>query len=283
MKPHLFVVKTVSACVAFALSLSAGCATKNVKSGTTQCIHPGDRVQVHVTCMLEDGRVIYSSRKEIQENPDTRSSQIFFKPENEGPVDITAGQNTCTVMHGNLKTFEGEVLACLGKDVCTMVPGQKSKVILETREPEGLSEKDRYLNLTKKRRHLKFGTVGEIPFEKQTGRKPVPGTEGPVMPPFSTRVLSVENKQVKLEIMFNEGDVLKMPFGNGILHHDGDYYVIDVDAKPGHLVKTSMLLGTITRVDEDTFTVDYGHPFGGQSLTCDVEIVSVTPDQGGKS
>jgi FKBP-type peptidyl-prolyl cis-trans isomerase 2 len=52
--------------------------------------------------------------------------------------------------------------------------------------------------------------------------------------------------------------------------------VIPLQSKDG----TSRLIGTVRSVGEETITVDFNHPLAGQSLTFDVEIVSIEPTTG---
>jgi FKBP-type peptidyl-prolyl cis-trans isomerase 2 len=54
-----------------------------------------------------------------------------------------------------------------------------------------------------------------------------------------------------------------------------DRYEIVMDVRKGSLVRSADMVGIISSVTDDSFTVDFCHPIGGQSLSC--EIAAVKP------
>ena len=52
-----------------------------------------------------------------------------------------------------------------------------------------------------------------------------------------------------------------------------DRYLIAINAQTGNLVRSGGFVGRVIAVDEQLITVDYGHPFGGEPLLCDVQVV----------
>ncbi|MBU1172201.1 MAG: FKBP-type peptidyl-prolyl cis-trans isomerase [Proteobacteria bacterium] len=275
MKRHMFMTGFTRILVALGLVSSCGCAT--LVPG--KAVQPGDRVLVHVTCRLNDGKVVYTSLKDT----DLEKSHAFFERKTEGPVEMVAGKGYDGPMHGRLKCFEPELMACLSTQITGMTLHETKQVTLETTEPPDLTDEDRFLTLSRKRRQPRVSQVGRIPFVNQTGKEPAPGVTGPGFGPLSTVVRSVDKDQVAVELLFKDGDIMDTPFGPGILQKDGDEYTIIIDARVGYPVKTPPLLGQIIRVDDDNFVVDYGHPFGSQALACDLEIMAINPAAQGET
>lgn len=269
MKRHMFKTGFTRILVALGLVSSCGCAA--LVPG--KAVQPGDRVLVHVTCRLNDGKVVYTTLKDTE----LEKSHAFFERKKEGPFELVAGKGYDGPMHGKLKCFEPELLGCLSMQITGMKLHEMKQVILNTTEPRDLTDEDRFLTLAKKRRQPRVSRVGRLPFVNQTGREPAPGVQGPSFGPLSTVVRSVDKDQAEVELVFKDGDVMNMPFGPGILQKDGDEYIIHIDAHVGYPVKPPPLLGQIIRVEDDRFVVDYGHPFGGQALDCEVEIVAINP------
>lgn len=62
------------------------------------------------------------------------------------------------------------------------------------------------------------------------------------------------------------------PFGKGAIRENEKNYEIVIDASVGSLVRTRGLVGRISEVRDGSIVVDYGHPFGGETLTCDIKV-----------
>lgn len=247
-------------------------------------VMPGDKVGAHVTCRLNDGSMIYTSRPDADTTGEKKSS-VFFAQEKEGPVECVADSGFGGPLSGKLKSFEYEIIACLSKKIMGMKLDEKRQITLETAEPADLEDQDRYLTMNIKRRYPLIKEVKKSLMAKETGKEPVVGDLGPASGPLSYVVRSVDGEKDKatVEMQFTDGAVLDMPFGPGVLAHDGDHYTIDIGAKVGHLIQTYPLLGRIIRVEDKRFVIDYGHPFAGETLACDVEIVSISKNNGGET
>ncbi len=258
----------------------AGCATMSAEKLR---VAKGDRVELHVSCRLADGQLIYST---LPVKDSDKISPVFFPPDKEGPVKTVAGSGLSGPLYGKLKSFENEVITCLATQIPGMALGESRNVTLTSSEPPDLEDPDRYLSLNTKRRYPLKKEVVLSAMAKETGREPVAGDRGKVSGNLSYVVRSVDTARDKaeVEIEFNDGDILDMPFGPGVLSHDGEYYRIDIRAEMGRLIRTPPLLGKIIRIEDKRFVIDYGHPFGGETLTCDVEIVGIDktprPDEG---
>jgi preprotein translocase subunit YajC len=85
-------------------------------------------------------------------------------------------------------------------------------------------------------------------------------------------IKSIKDEKAVIRLDVKEGSTVHTPFGEGTLRDRGDTYDVEIEAKIGHIVRSSSIVGRIVAVDPDSFTLDYGHTFGGEELTCDVKV-----------
>ena len=72
--------------------------------------------------------------------------------------------------------------------------------------------------------------------------------------------------------MAQPGSVVDTPFGKGTIKENEKNYEIVIDASVGHLVRSQGLVGRVSEVQDRTIVIDYGNPFGGETLSCDVKV-----------
>jgi len=94
-----------------------------------------------------------------------------------------------------------------------------------------------------------------------------PGVQGTVS--------SVTESEVVVRFTAHAGDKVATPLGQGTIRELPDRYETLIDAHVGDLVRGGKLTGRITAVDDQFITVDYGNPFGGETLSCDILVESV--------
>lgn len=256
-----------------------GCASLGI-NGNQGTIRPGDTVNVRVTCRLEDGKTVYSSHPDTIQ--DGIKSHVFSPPIKPGPQEVVAGKEHKYLHYGKLRKFEPQVLTCVAEQIIGMKVHETKQMTLTRNLPIDLTYEDRYLKLTRTRTGARVATVGVTPFREQTGKEPVPGLKTEMKGTLGTlliKVVSVEKDKVSIELDFENGDRFNTPFGEGVLSKDGDMYTYKIDSQVGFLVRSPPILGRISKVEEDAFEIDYGHPFGFQTLSCDVEILEINPEK----
>jgi FKBP-type peptidyl-prolyl cis-trans isomerase 2 len=78
-----------------------------------------------------------------------------------------------------------------------------------------------------------------------------------------------------VEYHLEEGQKLKMPYGEAVVHDQGDHYELEIEARPGGLVRVGPYLGRIVEITDRLFVVDFEHPFGGHELACECTATRV--------
>ena len=91
------------------------------------------------------------------------------------------------------------------------------------------------------------------------------------------RVESVTDKEVIVRFSGENGKQVLTPLGKGTIKELPDRFEIVIDAKQGDLIRSGELIGRVLITDDRDITIDFGHPFGGESLKCDLLIKSVKP------
>jgi FKBP-type peptidyl-prolyl cis-trans isomerase 2 len=247
------------------MGLNTGCSSIEHKN-----IQMGDVVEIEYRCQLANGEIVSTSRKD--EAMKVKSS--FVNPlqpkENYGPFMVTAGKDNIKNDFGKLKTFEKEIL----NQIALQLPGKKTNadytLKLSAKTPDGLTDQDRYIFLSKKRRVKKKYSVPMKEFLRGRDKKPLKGEVLVNEKDYQLTVTDIAGDHVELESVFAKGTVQDLAYGKGTVYDRGDYYEIDIDARPGHLLLTGPVTGRIVEAGEKTFKIDYGNPFGGEILICGI-------------
>jgi FKBP-type peptidyl-prolyl cis-trans isomerase 2 len=116
-------------------------------------------------------------------------------------------------------------------------------------------------------------------YKAKTGAVPEVGRRFIFDPALPGKLESVDENEVVVRFGPEPGVEILTPFGKGILRDGGDKWEIVIDARKGDLVRSGALIGKIIEVDDREITIDYSHPFGGETLLCDVEIDLVSKEE----
>lgn len=161
-------------------------------------------------------------------------------------------------------------VALVGREV-----GKKQEVeISAKRYPE--EQKDEWLlKMSRVRQRDKELRFTPEEYQAKTGRAAEVGRTFLLDPSLPGKVESVSEKEVVVRFSPGPGNEVTTPFGKGIIRERPERYEIVINAIPGRLVRTGAIVGRIVNVDDLEITVDYGHPFGGEVLRCELMIESV--------
>ena len=248
-------------------------------------VKQGDTAMVNYTCRLMSGEVVLTTREEIARD-DAAHAAIFIPFKKYGPEDLVAGGPNNYPMFGKLKMFEWEAAAQVTRAIVGMKVGENYTIVLKSDVPSDLKEEDRYTTLGRVVRKEKDQKVALKVLKEKLGHAPAIGEQAFSYQGFVGTVKGIIDKEAIIHIEVQDGRIVDQPFGMGMIKDYPDHYDIITDAQEGHLVRTASQVGRITKVTETMFTIDYGHPFGGEELMCDVRIESILPrgaDTGGKT
>ncbi len=239
-------------------------------------VKQGDTAMVNYTCRLMNGEVVLTTREEIAGDKASQAA-IFLPFKKYGPEDLVAGGPDNYPRFGKLKMFEWEVAAQVARAIVGMKVGENNTIVLRSDVPSDLKEGDRYTTLGRVVRREKEQKVALKALKEKIGYVPAIGDQAFSYQGFVGTVKDIKDKEALIHIDVEDGRIVDQPFGRGVIRDYPDHYDIVTNAQEGHLVRSASQVGRIIKVTEKTFTIDYGNPFGGEELMCDVQIDSILP------
>lgn len=236
----------------------------------------GDRVGVHFTCRLKSGEIAISTEKKVADDPSLPKSVLFIPRDQDGPLMISAAVAVQDQPDGPYASFEERVLKRIASAVVGMAPDkQRTAPIMAEREDAYLKPEEIFLKMSRVRHRPKEINVDSADFVSRTGKSPVVGMEVEIEEGLPALVASVEADHVHLSLAALAGREIRTPFGQGNVKETPDDLEITIDPEVGKLVRSGPLAGRISAFDDTSFTLDYGHPYGGEDLSCDIVVESV--------
>jgi len=139
----------------------------------------------------------------------------------------------------------------------------------------GLPEKELTVRLARVRKRPRELRLSIDQYTAQTGLKPEVGLAFGTDPLIPGKIVTVTDREVAISFTPVKRDGIDTPFGPATVRDVADHYEIDIAARPGKLVRTGGMAGRIAAVDSESITIDYGHPFGGETLRCDLKVMEV--------
>lgn len=247
----------------------AGCAT--MEKGKP--VAAGDQAAVRFTCRLKSGEIAISTEKKVADDSSLPKSALFMPRNQDGPLMIDAEIAVQNKPDDLYASFEDRVVKRIAGAVVGMAAGERRTApITAQREDAYLKPEEIFLKMSRIRHRPKEVTIASAEFASRMGKAPVAGEEVALEDGLPARVVSVQGNNVLLSIAALSGRQIRTPFGVGTVRETPDDVVVEIDARVGTLVRSGPLAGRISAVDDTTFTLDYGHPFGGEELSCDVAV-----------
>ncbi len=254
------------------LAGAAGCAA----TPPPRVVEPGDRVGIHFTCRRPNGEIAASTYKDINDSLLPKST-VFTKRNRGDAVVIEAGSEKHNPSSAERKSFEDEILNRLSGMVVGMKQGESATLNVVAERIAGPTP-EKFTKIARIRKRPKEMKMSLEEYKGRTGKEPAVGQPFTIDPAVPGKVIEVSNKTVVIRFSPPATEVY-LPFGKGIIKEKEDRYEIDIQAVKGTLVRTGGMVGRIVDVDADSITIDYGHPFGGEALKCDVKVESVQPGE----
>lgn len=243
----------------------------------SQTVTPGDRARVHFTCRLKNGEVAASTYPSAAKDSNLPKAAIFVSRNADTPVEIIAGTSRQTAVPEQGRSLEGEIVGRLPEVIVGLPVGQhQTREITAVPTPEE-KKGDYVLQIARVRQRAKEMRLATDQYKSRTGKTPEKGQPFTIDPAVPGKVSSVTESEVVVRFSAKVGDKVKTPFGEGAIREMPDRYEIVIDARKGALVRSGGLVGRITDVGDRFITVDYRHPFGGETLVCDVLVESAKP------
>jgi len=252
-----------------------GCSALN-----RQVVMPGDQADVHFTCRLKNGEVAASSYQAVGKDPSLPKASFFLPRDQNAPVTVKARNRSEDRGTREPQNFEGEILHRLSYVLAGQEVEKKYSVEIRAEEMPAGRPGEHITKIARIRHREKELRLLPDEYKRKTGKAPEVGQDfiyyDPAMP---GKVEKVSETEVYIRFPAPPGKGIKTPFGRGIVQDAADRWEIVIDAHPGSLVRSGGFVGRIVNVNNRFITIDYGQPFGGEPLFCDVTIEAVKPSQ----
>ncbi len=265
-----------------------GCAGKRLISPEAGIVRQNDKVAVSYTCKLADGALAATNERQSAEEQNIIRSPLFSMPDSFGPEVMTATAKPVidpaghTEIYGfKVKSFEEAVREQLAGRLIGLPYDKECPLRLSADVPKGLSRRDRYLKRYRETSHPKVLRVPLWQVAKRLNEPPAAGASWQGKDGITFVVESVSGKIVKLRREIKSGAVVKTIFGPARIIDKGRFYTIDIEPKVGTVVRSGPLAGRIVKVTDKYFLLDYGNPFGFETLNCRVRIEQPAADTTG--
>ena len=265
--PILFVLCTV---------LLAGCASSEPEMKSI--IKAGDTVAVDYTCRFRNGELAATTLTDVAQDPKETKSPVFRLQEKFGPFvcRVATVEPGKKILMGRSKIigFEAAIRRELEKELVGLPARETVTLNLEAEADETLSRDVRYYTEARVRIRKKERRHSLKQYVAYYGRPPAIGEhydEDHVFTATITRV-DPDTDTITTCIEPKLGAVYPSDFGSATIIDGGDAYRIVFDVTEGQLVSSGNRVGRIDQVDRNVFTVDWGHPFGHEILSCEVTI-----------
>ncbi len=244
-------------------------------SGVPAVVKNGDQVELGFTCRLPNGELAATTKPDSAFGDD-RKSPFYLIRNGSDTVTLTAGVQKSDLKQDRV-SFEEEIMKRLGITLAGLKEGEQSVRELQAERYPATSSKDRFVRMATVRKRQKEMRLSLEEYSNRTGKTPEVGQRLVIDPLVPGRVSEVTEKEVVVLIAPEPGKPLTTPFGPVTVRETATHFELEIKAEKGRLVRTGGMVGRISAVEGDSFEIDYGHPFGGEKLNCDVSIASVKP------
>ncbi|HCE67623.1 MAG: hypothetical protein A2X82_01515 [Geobacteraceae bacterium GWC2_55_20] len=257
------------------LTLTLLSAALNGCSGAPAVIRTGDRVELGFSCRLPGGELAATTRPDSAVGDDRRSP--FYLPRNGAEtVILTAGKQADDLKQDRV-SFEEEIMKRLGSSLSGLREGERTVLELQAERYPAATPKDRFLRMATVRKRQKEMRLAPEEYTSRAGKAPEVGQRFVIDPLVPGKVSEVTDKEVVIHFAPEPGKPLLTPFGPVTVRETPTHYELEIATEKGRPVRTGGMVGRISAVERDSFEIDYGHPFGGEKLHCDVKVASIVP------
>ena len=186
---------------------SFGAGHPSVKAGT-RAVARGDLVTCSVSLSLPDGSLIYTTDEETAKSPKMHKAAYYRMPACYQPLTVIAGKSS--PIPGLEECLPG------------MQEGDTRRFVLPPQKGFGVAGQDSRQTFPRIRTEKRRVILTPREYVDMFGTIPKPGNSVQLNPYFSSRVTSVDSRQVEVENMAVDGARIEGPFGFTTLKVDGD-------------------------------------------------------------
>jgi FKBP-type peptidyl-prolyl cis-trans isomerase 2 len=199
--------------------------------------------------------------------------------EEVGPLSIAAASAADSARVNEApyeqRSLEEEISNKLAFAVVGMKEGEARTTEIKAEDAPAREAHKYIARLTRVRTRSKEMKMPKGDYEYRTQQSPEVGQEYSYDPAFPGRVVSVSDTEVTIRFSATPGTIVETPFGPGRIRDEGQNYKMDIEARKDALVRAASMVGRITDVDDKVIIIDFGNPFGGETLLCDVTVEKI--------
>jgi FKBP-type peptidyl-prolyl cis-trans isomerase 2 len=258
------------------VSLFFGCAAQQA----SRVVQTDDPVRVSYVCMRQNGMIVDANDPAMVAASPASRAEVFNVPETPKPLVVVAGRKNSEIekqINRRPLGFKESLSLQLAEKIVGLATGETHHLDFQTEQQRALHHGSRYLSLARVRRRDKYKETTAQYYEKVMNKPPIPGDEVPTFKGFTGKVVSVDGNRVIIENIPRTA-VMDTGFGSGRIVDKGDYFSIALDVHEGDLVRSGDNYGRIVEVKPNVFYIDFAHPYGGETLTCDVILEPVSSE-----
>lgn len=255
---------------------SAGTEPVRLEGNRTQDTAEFERMQKMIVDAVKEAEETGATEVDVflDEDPDT----IEIK-------DLVTVNYTATLENGLAISGPDQVTEKIIAGKETKVPGLGSSVLglHNSMKKKAVIEPEKAFGRYDDRRIQSFPSVRtypvqmEIPvkaYEEKFGRMPKPDEDIVINPYFKSRINHVTGDTVYIRNEAQDGHTEGAPFGKTSIQVEGDTIYISLAPAIGAAFPVGEQTGLIVSAQDNFFKVDYNHPFAGQKLYLDIEVLS---------
>jgi FKBP-type peptidyl-prolyl cis-trans isomerase 2 len=249
-------------------------------AATTTEVGPDKNKALHYTCRLPNGDMVVTTESDAAQSPSAKKASIFMDKTRYEPVDLSriSPKEAGTSEKQELEFLEQVLVEKLAEEVKGWELDTARTLRVEAQAQEHLPLEERKIRLARVKTHPKKIRYARVDFTRMTAAEPAVDEPVILQPEIRGRVISVGEDEVVVTFTPAANRPAQGPFGPVTVSDQGDHYRIEIDAREGRLVRVGPMVGRIAQVEENFFEVDYSHPFGGETLVCDVTVSEGTVD-----
>jgi FKBP-type peptidyl-prolyl cis-trans isomerase 2 len=252
--------------IAATLFFLVGCIATGQKT-----VQPGDRVLCQYTCRYGNGDIVATTSEKVAQDPAMPKSVVFLPQKQCTAVEVIAEEAGTDQNPAWAKGFDGVIKKNLARAVTGAREKEQRSVELRGKWAKGQN----IIQMAKVRRRPKEMRMTKEEYTLRTSKSPEMGQPFTIDPAVPGKVTEVTEKEVVIRFCAIPGSKTDTPFGKGTVREEEKYFLIEIHAEKGTLVRTGPMVGRIVDVNDRFLTIDYGHPFGGEPLICDFTVESV--------
>ncbi len=249
-------------------------------------VQPGDAVMIDYSCYLPDGSLMITTdaAKAIAAEGKKAANKNFMPLREYGPVSATAGDKALNYMlqRDVAEFLEFSVPAYLANGIVNKPYDRRMQISIQGEIPPNIQKNERYTKIKRRRRLPLVFDSGLAVTRQRYGENIGPGdtVDFEVLPGTQLRFGEIKGEWITCNLLFEDGLMIPDPLGHKhLVKIDEKNYWMITENRVGEIVRAGQLIGRVDRIEEEWFWIDWGHPFGGKPLDCDVYVHNLQPDK----